>query len=173
LSLPIILILKSSFMHFSNFLHKNVFHQNWSGKLTKENWGEKLQVIPLRKNKTITSRSPLRFWESMPVGIWSRRDHFIPLTMQSVRWSSLLERIFFLLGSGNLLKIEGVLRPWMQESWFSEAFGSFESTRTHSLRFLYTFSSPSSLLQGAIYSENKGVIALLNSTRLNQSISFM
>ena len=29
------------------------------------------------------------FWENVPVGVWSARDHFIPLTMQSIRWSKL------------------------------------------------------------------------------------
>ena len=91
---------------------KSVFHWIWSGKLVKKDWGAKLQVILLRKNKTITSRSPLRLWESLPVGICSACDHFILLMMQSVGWSRLLKRIFFSLGFENLLKVEGMLRPW-------------------------------------------------------------
>ena len=49
------------------------------GKLTKKCRGAKLQVILCRKK--ITSRSPLRFWRSVPIGVWSAHDHFVPLTM--------------------------------------------------------------------------------------------
>ena len=58
------------------------------GKLTKKrSWGAKLQVI-----QKITSRYPQRFWRSVPIGVWSARDHFVPLTMRTMRFPSRLVR---------------------------------------------------------------------------------
>ena len=56
-------------------------------KLTKKCRGAKLQVT-----QKITSRSPLRFWRSVPIGVWSARDHFVPLTMRAMRFPSRLVR---------------------------------------------------------------------------------
>ena len=58
------------------------------GKLTKKrSWGAILQAI-----QKITSRSPQRFWRSVPIGVWSARDHFVPLTMRAMRFPSRLVR---------------------------------------------------------------------------------
>ena len=58
------------------------------GKLTKKrSWGAKSQVI-----QKITSRFPQRFWRSVSIGVWSARDHFVPLTMRAMRFPSRLVR---------------------------------------------------------------------------------
>ena len=79
----------------------DVFHEKLiRGKTYKKGgWGAKLQVI----EKKLQVDLLWDFWESMPVGIWSAHDHFIPLTMQSIRRSRCLpDKISFSLGFENL-----------------------------------------------------------------------
>ena len=57
------------------------------GKLTKKEFEE---LNYKYSSKKITSRSPQRFWRSVPIGVWSARDHFVPLTMRANRFPSRL-----------------------------------------------------------------------------------
>ena len=66
-----------------------VFHWFAKGKTYKK---EKGQGAKLQATQKITSRSPRRFWRSVPVGVWSARDHFVPLTMRAMRFLSCLVR---------------------------------------------------------------------------------
>ena len=71
-----------------NFLRQRCFPLILQrGKLKKRVRGAKLQVT-----QKITSRSPLRFWRSVSIGVWSARDHFVPLTMRAMRFPSRLVR---------------------------------------------------------------------------------
>jgi len=47
----------------------------------------RLQVI---KRKKLQVDLLLDFWGSVPVEVWSVRDHFVPLTMQAVDFRMLL-----------------------------------------------------------------------------------
>jgi len=140
------------------------------GESLQKYWGVKLQVTLIRKK--ITGRSPLRFWESMPVGIWSAHDHFILLTMQLVKCASLLEQISFSLGFENLRrKLFETLKERELSLWGALEARKQEGTFVLDLLKLFQFSSQYPLLflpapflavQGAIYSQNGGVSAPLN-----------
>ena len=56
------------------------------GKTYKKGFEE----LNYKYSQKITSRSPQRFWKNVPIGVWSARDHFVPLTMRAMRFPSRL-----------------------------------------------------------------------------------